>query len=154
MANESDERFGTEGARKKLPNRSARDFSPREFGEDFKIAGKIPEHLAASAAWAKRNTFGAREGNRLKLAFAFGNRLEESDPLGAHRQTKGTNLDVASGEHTAAFRKQRGSDLKLRVRCERALPSLPGKCDQFSFVHLISRFHGRSLVLCLSMILG
>ena len=60
---------------------------------------------------------------------AFGHRLENRDALGAHRQAVGGVLDVAAGDDSAVGRFQRGADLELRERRQRAIARDPRSLD-------------------------
>ena len=58
---------------------------------------------------------------RVNERYPSDTRLENRDALGAHRQAVGGVLDVAAGDDSAIGRFQRGADLELRERRQRAI---------------------------------
>ncbi len=101
------------------------------------IAAEFPDYLAARTAW-RRERFGiGGDGDAFEFRFAVGNGFEYCDAFGTERQAICRRFDVAAFNYLAAFGFDGGSDLKIRIRCDRIFSSLECGCYQFVFAVLI-----------------
>jgi hypothetical protein len=102
-----------------------------EVGENhFRIAAEFPQDLAARPA-GRRERVGVRDdGDGVKSAFAFGNGLEDGDPLGAQRQSIRGVFYVAPGENSSGFGAYGRAHAEIGLRRVRVLARGSRRGDQ------------------------
>lgn len=84
-----------------------------QIGEDhLDVAGELPQNLPArSAGWRWRARVG-HDGDAPEGAVSVGERLEDRDALGAHGETIGGILDIATGDDVTVHGFEGRTDLE------------------------------------------
>ena len=106
-----------------------------EIGEnDFAIAAKFPDDLAASAAGRSEFFGGGDDGNGVEAARAFGNGFEDGGAFGADGESVGGIFHVAAGENLAGLRAQRRTNFEIGERGVRVLANSARGGDKFGVI--------------------
>jgi hypothetical protein len=102
-----------------------------QVGEnDFNVAAKFPNNLAARATGRRQDVRIGDHGNCVEAVLAFGNSLENSHTLGADGQTVGGILNIAAGEDAPGGRSYGGAYAKIRKWGVRVLSRGARRRDQ------------------------
>src|SRR5437762_12104185 len=80
----------------------------------FEVSCKLPQHLAARAAWRGRRVGWRDDDQAAERTVSLGERFENRDTLGAERQAVRGVLEVAAGEDGPVTRLDGGADLEMR----------------------------------------
>jgi len=113
--NESLQERSVEWARQQRACGFALNFALQIGERDGNIAAEFPNNLPARAARWSENFGVAYDGDGIEVALPLGNRLENSDSLGAQRQPERRVLDVASLDYFPGFCSQRGAEAEFLV---------------------------------------
>src|ERR1700686_3177127 len=133
-----------EGLWEKGGHAMAFDFAIQVREDHFRVAAEFPQDLAARGA-GRRERFGIRDdGDGVESGFAFGNRLEDRDPLGAQRQAIGGIFHVAAGENSSGFRAHRGAHAEIGIGRMGVLARGSRRGNQYVMAGIMLA-HGRSL---------
>ena len=124
------EKPSVEGLRQQLADAMPSRLTFQVSKNDLQIARELPQDLAACATWRRRCIGWRDDHHTAELAMTFGQRFENGDAFGAHREAIRRVFEVAAGDDGAVGGFDGCANLEMGEISARVLASVAGGFDQ------------------------